>query len=251
MKKIQLLTFALLSCINIFAQAPTTISEKPALVLVKGGRFTMGGNQERDEKPFHSVTLSSFRIGKYEVTVGQYKAFCTATGKLMPEPPSWGWQDNHPMVNVDYNDVVSYCSWLGKKYGGNWRLPTEAEWEYAARGGNKSVNYIYSGSNDLDEVGWYEDNAGDSTQAVGCKKPNQLGIYDMSGNVWEWCNDWYGDYEATDQINPHGVTSGTERVSRGASWHSSSLYGRLAYRGHDNPSHSHDFIGFRVVFSRK
>lgn len=134
---IQILALCLFTSSTIFAQAPATIPEKPEVILVQGGTFQMGSNQETDEKPIHSVTLSSYSIGNYKVTVGQYKAFCTATGKSMPEAPSWGWNDKHPIANVNYNDAVSYCNWLGEKYGSDWRLPTEAEWEYAARGGNK------------------------------------------------------------------------------------------------------------------
>ena len=141
----------------------------------------MGSTVEKDETP-HQVTLSSYSIGKYEVTVGQYKAYCTATGTPMPDAPQWGWNDKHPMVNVNYNDAVAYCNWLGEEYGGDWRLPTEAQWEFAAKGGNNSKGYTLSGGNDLDELAWYANNAGGKTQSVGLKKPNELGIYDMSGN---------------------------------------------------------------------
>jgi sulfatase modifying factor 1 len=233
---------------NTFAQ--TTIPDKPEVILVKGGTFTMGSSVETDETP-HTVTLSSYSIGKYPVTVGQYKKYCTATGTAMPEAPSWGWNDKHPMVMVNYDDGVAYCNWLGKTYGGDWRLPTEAQWEFAARGGTKSNKYTYSGSDDLDEVGWYADNAGGKTQTVGRKKANELGIYDMSGNVWEWCKDWYGDYSTTAQTNPKGATSGSSRVMRGGSWDDSASYCRVSYRNFIDPAYHSDFIfGFRVVLSQ-
>ena len=150
---------------------PPAIPDKPEVVFVEGGIFNMGSNDGGDdEQPVHNVGVNAFRIGKYEVTVGQYKKFCESTGRSMPEAPSWGWNNIHPMVNVSYNDAVAYCNWLGKTYGGNWRLPTEAEWEYAARGGNKSNGYTYSGSNSLEEVAWFKDNSGDQTYRVGRKK---------------------------------------------------------------------------------
>jgi formylglycine-generating enzyme required for sulfatase activity len=222
---------------------------EPEMVFVEGGTFTMGSTVEKDETP-HSVTLSSFKMGKYEVTVGQYKNYCTDTGTAMPETPSWGWVDSHPIVNVNYNDATAYCNWLGDEYGGDWSLPTEAQWEYAARGGNKSNNYIYSGSNELDEVAWYQENPGGKTQTVGRKKPNELGIYDMSGNVWEWCKDWYGYYSATEQYNPKGATISSYRIFRGGSWVFSSMYSRVAFRSPCNPASRNAYNGFRVVLSQ-
>jgi formylglycine-generating enzyme required for sulfatase activity len=227
----------------------TLLPDKPEVVLVQGGTFTMGNSVENDETQ-HTVTLSSYSIGKYPVTVGQYKKYCTTTGTAMPEEPSWGWNDKHPMVMVNYNDAVAYCNWLGETYGGDWRLPTEAEWEFAALGGNISGRYTYSGSDDLDEVAWYVDNAGGKTQTVGRKKANQLGIYDISGNVWEWCKDWYGDYSDTEHTNPIGATSGSHRVIRGGSWNSSATYCRVANRSYGDPSYRDDDDGFRVVLSQ-
>jgi sulfatase modifying factor 1 len=231
-------------------QTTTTLSDKPEVVVVQGGTFTMGSNIEKDETP-HSVTLSSYSIGKYPVTVGQYKKYCTATGTAMPEAPSWGWNDKHPIVSVNYNDAVSYCNWLGEEYGGDWRLPTEAQWEFAARGGTKSQRFTYSGSNDLDEAGWYADNAGGKTQAVGRKKANELGLFDMSGNVWEWCKDWYDkDYYTSSPItNPKGATSGSYRVLRGGSWSYSATTCRVAYRRLSDPAYRINYFGFRVVLS--
>jgi formylglycine-generating enzyme required for sulfatase activity len=240
---------SLFAITSLIAQAQTTIPDKPEVILVAGGTFTMGSSVEKDETP-HSVTLSSYSIGKYPVTVGQYKKYCTATGTAMPAAPSWGWNDKHPIVNVNYNDAVAYCNWLGETYNGDWRLPTEAQWEFAARGGNKSNGYTYSGSDDLDEIAWYADNAGGKTQTVGRKKANELGMYDMIGNVWEWCKDWYGDYSSAAQTNPKGATSGTYRVLRGGSWSRSATYCRVAYRYYFDPSSRISNCGFRVVLSQ-
>lgn len=228
------------------AQTATTIPDKPEMITVEGGTFTMGSTFRSDETP-HTVTLSSYKIGKYPVTVGQYKKYCTATGTSMPSAPEWGWNDNHPMVLVSYNDAVSYCNWLGETYGGDWRLPTEAQWEFAARGGNKSDGYTYSGSNDFYDVGWNQYNAGDKTNTVGQKKANELGIYDMSGNVWEWCEDYYGEYSAAAQKNPKGAIGGSRRVLRGGSWFLRSACGRVSFRGLDDPALYNNTFGFRVM----
>ncbi len=206
----------------------------------------MGSTVEKSETP-HQVTLSSYSIGKYEVTVGQYKAYCAATGTPMPDAPEWGWNDKHPMVNVNYNDAMAYCNWLGEEFGGDWLLPTEAQWEFAARGGNNSKGFTYSGSNDLDEVAWYVNNAGGKTQSAGRKKPNELGIYDMSGNVWEWCKDWHGPYENTAQQNPKGPSIGSYRVLRGGRWYYSASSCRVAYRNSNDPTFRDYFLGFRVL----
>jgi formylglycine-generating enzyme required for sulfatase activity len=221
---------------------------KPTMIAIAGGSFTMGSNSgESDEKPTHTVTVSSFSMGKYEITVAEYKAFCTAAGRTMPDAPSWGWNDKHPIVNVNFNDANAYCNWLSETTGQNYRLPTEAEWEYAARGGQKSNGYTYSGGNDLEEVGWSSDNAGGQTQAVGRKSPNELGLYDMSGNVWEWCKDWYGTYAADAQTNPRGPSSGIDRVLRGGSWYYAAAYCRVAFRTYYSPEYRNYRYGFRVV----
>jgi formylglycine-generating enzyme required for sulfatase activity len=230
-------------------QSTSKSSVKPIMILVEGGTFTMGSTVEKDETP-HSVTLSSFKMGKYEVTVGQYKKYCTDTGTAMPETPSWGWVDSHPIVNVNYNDAIAYCNWLGDEYGGDWSLPTEAQWEYAVRGGNKSNNYTYGGSNELDEVAWYKENAGEKTQTVGRKKPNELGIYDMSGNAYEWCKDLYGGYSAIAQTNPKGAKSGYSRVLRGGGWSRTASGCHVTYRACNDPAYRCDNYGFRVVLSQ-
>ena len=253
MKTIVTSVIGLFITLQLQAQAPASIPDKPEMIHVEGGTFNMGSDQKSDEKPVYQVRLSSFKIGKYPVTVGQYKAFVAATSRSMPDAPEWGWQDNHPIDRVSWYDAAAYCNWLGEKYGGDWRLPTEAQWEYAARGGQKSRGYTYAGGNDVWDVAWFEDNAGGQTQAVGRKKANELGIHDMSGNVWEWCRDWYDkDYYANSpSSNPRGPSSGAYRVLRGGSWNYSAAFCRVAYRS--NRFTQSDRIspyGFRVVLSQ-
>jgi len=225
------------------AQTTTTLPDKPEVILVQGGTFTMGSSVEEDEKP-HLQKLESYSIGKYPVTVGQYKKYCTATGTAMPVSPFYGWNDKSPIVNVNYYDAVAYCRWLGKQYGGDWRFPTEAQWEFAARGGNESKGYTYSGGNDLEEVAWYRQNSGYKSHTVGLKKPNELGIYDMSGNVSEWCKNWYGEY------NPKFTSHDPFIVIRGGSWFDSATSCRVACRDYFDPSYSNERHGFRVVLSQ-
>jgi formylglycine-generating enzyme len=226
----------------------------PEMVLVEGGSFTMGdewGMGSEDELPTHEVSLKNFKISKTEVTVKQYRQFCRETGRSMPEAPSWGWQDNNPMVNVSWNDAVAYCDWLSDKMDGLYRLPTEAEWEYAARGGKNSKGFKYSGGQSMHSVGWFSENSNSRTQAVASKKPNELGIYDMSGNVWEWCSDWYGkDYYANSpSSNPRGPSSGSSRVLRGGGWYSDAARCRVARRYGSTPDYRNFNGGFRVVLA--
>jgi formylglycine-generating enzyme len=250
----KLFFFLLLSSflgIQVLGQTPVTFPVKPELVFVKGGTFAMGSkNGEEDEQPVHSVTLSDFSIGKYEVTVVQYRAFCEAVGRRMPQEPDWGWEDRLPIVHVSYNDAVAYCNWLSEKFGGNWRLPTEAEWEYAAKGGSQSRGYTYAGGNELEELGWYMYNSWDQPNPVGTKKPNELGIYDMSGNVSEWCADWYGDYSPNAATDPKGPSSGEGRVLRGGSWFYYENTSRITNRSYHAPTGSLIVSGFRVVLSK-
>ncbi len=188
-------------------------------VLVKGGTFTMGCTDEQkdcedDEKPAHKVTLSDFYISPYEVTQQQWK-------QVMSANPSKASKDcdQCPVENVSWEEVQDYLEKLNAQgHGRNYRLPTEAEWEYAARGGNVTKGFLYSGSKDISLVAWYNGNSGNKTQLVGKRKPNELGLYDMSGNVWEWCSDWYGAYTSGNQTNPTGPSSGSSRVLRGGSW---------------------------------
>ena len=218
-----------------------------SMVFVAGGTFQMGATSEQgsdvqdDEKPVHSVTLSDFYIGKYEVTQAQWKAV------MGSNPSSLTGDDNLPVEHVRWNDVQEFIQKLNAKTGKTYRLPTEAEWEYAARGGKKSLGYTYAGSNTVGDVAWYEDNSGDKTQPVGQKQPNELGLYDMSGNVWEWCQDWYGDYSSSAQTNPTGPSSGTTRVLRGGSWNCSAWLCRVSLRFNAVPSDWYLNFGFRLV----
>jgi sulfatase modifying factor 1 len=231
----------------------STAQDYPEMITVDGGSFTMGDTEmegEKNEQPAHEVTLKSFKIAKTETTVAQWKAYCRATGRKMPEAPSWGWIDTHPIVNVNYEDAVGYCDWLSETKDANYRLPTEAEWEFAARGGNLSKGTKYSGGRSIDLLGVYEANSNNQTVAVGSKKANELGIYDMSGNVWEWCKDWYGAYESTAQQNPKGPASGSSRVLRGGSWLHAASYCRVADRNYGSPEYRYTCYGFRVLLSQ-
>jgi formylglycine-generating enzyme required for sulfatase activity len=183
------------------------------MVYVEGGTFVMGatdelGNDAYDwEKPTHQVTLSSFSINKYEVTQEEWQV-------VMGNNPSWFKGAKRPVEKVSWEECQEFILKLNAMTGRHFRLPTEAEWEYAARGGNKSHGYKYAGSNDLKSVGWYDFNCRNETHNVGSRQPNELGLYDMSGNVWEWCQDWYGSYSSDAQTNPTGPTSGSYRVVR-------------------------------------
>ncbi|MBN2279355.1 MAG: SUMF1/EgtB/PvdO family nonheme iron enzyme [Candidatus Marinimicrobia bacterium] len=213
------------------------------MILVRGGTFQMGSNNgDSDEKPVHSVTVNDFYISKYEVTFAEYDKFCEATNREKPSDEGWG-RGNRPVINVTWDDAVAYCKWAGG------RLPTEAEWEYAARGGNQSRGYTYSGNNDIDKVAWYTSNSGNKTHPVGEKQANELGIYDMTGNVWEWCSDWYGTYPSSSQTNPDGAASGSSRVLRGGSWFNDQSGCRVANRGRNGPEDRSSGIGFRLAHS--
>ena len=204
----------------------------------------MGSNSgEEDEKPVHSVTLSPFNIGKYEVTQAQWKS-------IMGSNPSYnGGCDNCPVESVSWNDVQEYIQKLNAQTGKNYRLPTEAEWEFAAIGGIYTKGYSYSGSNDLNLVAWYTDNSRNETHSAGGKQANELGIYDMSGNVWEWCSDWYGNYSYYSNTNPTGPSSGQERALRGGGYSNSNSASRcrLANRISVGSAYRDDWGGFRLV----
>jgi len=216
------------------------------MVAVKGGTFTMGCTSEQgsdcynDEKPAHSVTLSDYCIGKFEVTQELWQA-------VMGKNPSNWKGDKLPVESVSWNDVQEFITKLNQKTGANFRLPTEAEWEYVARGGNKSNGYKYSGSNSIDNVAWYTSNSGSKTHQVGTKAPNELGIYDMSGNVWEWCQDGYGSYSSGNQTNPTGPSSGSYRVNRGGCWSYNARGCRVSSRRNNPPDSRFPNLGFRLV----
>ncbi len=236
------------------------------MIPVEGGTFTMGATPEQgddafdDEKPAHRVTLSGYAIGKHEVTQALWQA-------VMGGNPSCFKGDNLPVEQVSWNDCQEFINKLNSITGRNFRLPTEAEWEFAARGGKKSKGYKYSGSNNLDEVAWYGrncrrqgakefnelgisiyDNIGNQPHPVGTKIPNELGIYDMSGNVYEWCADWYGIYSSSPSTNPTGPATGSSRVYRSSCWDTSSAScSRVSYRVFHDPNLRCRFLGLRLV----
>ena len=222
------------------------ISFMPELVTIKGGTFRMGSNSgDLHEKPAHTITVSDFNISKMEVTFEQYDTFCDATGRKRPDDE--GSRRDRP-VNVTWHDAVAFCEWMSQQTGKKVRLPTEAEWEYAARGGNKSKGYTYSGSNNLDAVGWYYDNSSYEPRPVGQKQPNELGLYDMSGNVWEWCADWYDEdyYSRSPQTDPKGPDSGTYRILRGGGRYSLDDICRSANRWYSQ-GYRNQIVGFRCA----
>jgi formylglycine-generating enzyme required for sulfatase activity len=231
------------------------------MIRVEGGTFTMGdtfGDGQSWEKPVHAVTVSSFVIAKYLVTQKDWR-------DVMGTDPSHFKGDDLPVESVSWYDAVRYCNTLSAKNGlepcytingtnvtcdfskRGFRLPTEAEWEYAGKGGRQSRGTEYAGSNSVDEVAWYSGNSGGTTHPVGQKQANELGLYDMSGNVLEWCSDWYGNYGPSAQEDPRGVDSGTVRVLRGGCWGYPPSLVRAAYRLHVEPGFSDSAVGFRVV----
>ena len=218
------------------------------MVYVSGGTFIMGATSEQgsdaeyDEKPVHRVTLSSYYIGKYEVTQAEWKA-------VMGSNPSKSKGDNLPVECVSWYDCQKFIRKLNTISGKNFRLPTEAEWEFAARGGNNSRGYKYSGSNDIGSVAWYNGNIEGWTQthSVGLKFPNELGLYDMTGNVREWCQDWYGDYYSSAQTNPTGPALGSYRVLRGGGWSYVKSGCNVSNRHFGTPDKSGDDFGLRLA----
>ena len=216
------------------------------MVAVKGGTFSMGSNESSDEKPIHQVSVSNFYIGKYEVTQKLWK-------EIMGTNPSSFKGDNLPVEKVSWNDIQEFLVKLNRKTGKTYRLPTEAEWEYAA-GASASLSnrYKYAGTNSESSLGtyaWYYSNSGSKTHNVGTKRANALGIYDMSGNVWEWCQDkWHDDYTGA-PTNGKAWTSGSSsnRVNRGGSWYGITSYCRVAYRYGNGPSYRNNNLGFRLV----
>ena len=254
-----------------FTSSSTKVPEN--MVFVERGSFTMGdtwGDGYNNEKPTHKVTFTyDFYIGKYEVTFDEYDAFCEATGLIETNDEGSG-RGQRPVINVSWWNAIAYCNWLSDKENlpkayddkgnfldedGNittdpskvvgYRLPTEAEWEYTARGGNKSKGYKYSGSDTIDEVAWYTSNSGSKTHEVGKKLPNELGIYDMNGNVWEWCGDFYANYSSPEQTNPYR-NIGSSRVFRGGSWCNSATGLRVAGRSYGSPTIAYSDLGFRI-----
>lgn len=240
----------LAAIVGVYAILLITIDPyEPEMVFVQGGTFQMGSNDgDSDEKPVHTVTLSDYYIGKYEVTFDEYDVYCGATGTSKPDDEGWG-RGNRPVINVSWNDAGAYCQWLSQETGMNYRLPTEAEWEFAARGGNISNGYTYSGGNNLNDVGWYFANSGRKTHPVGEKQSNELGIYDMSGNVCEWCSDSHDkNYYSESPKNYLQVPSNvTYRVLRGGSWLDIEEYCRSDYRSIIVTGFRLSHAGFRLV----
>ena len=228
------------------------------MVKVAGGTFTMGATEEQgndalnDEKPAHEVTLSSYMIGETEVTQELWEA---VMGKSLSQIASengketYGVGANYPMYYISWNDCQAFITKLNNLTGKNFRLPTEAEWEYAARGGNKSQGYKYSGSNTIDDVAWYDTNSAGTTHPVASKAPNELGLYDMSGSVWEWCSDWYSStyYSSSSQNNPTGPASGSYRVFRGGDWNYNARYCRVSFRSYSSPTKRFNYLGLRLA----
>ena len=217
------------------------------MIAVKGGTFTMGATPEQtgansDELPTHSVTLSDYYIGETEVTQELWTA-------VMGSNPSHFTGDMlRPVENVSWDDCQTFISKLNQLTGGRFLLPTEAQWAYAARGGNKSKGYTYSGSNAIDDVAWYWYNSDRMTHPVKTKAPNELGIYDMSGNVWEWCSDWYGDYSSAAQTDPTGPATGSGRVGRGGSWRHDATGCRVATHSSCTPASASSDTGLRLAY---
>jgi len=250
------------------------------MVYVAGGEFQMGSNNAKeDEKPVHPAVIKGFYMCKYEVTVGEYRKYIKATGyKTKAETENWvtvwdgkTWaerhnicwehdalgrkrtpeQDNEPVLYLTWMEAVKYCEWLSSVSGKVYRLPTEAEWEYAAKGGKQQHGYQFTGSNKIDEVGWYAANSGGMTHPVGKKAPNELGIYDMTGNVIEYTADWYHPeyYKVRESDQPEGPARGKAKVARGGGWHSTAPDSRNTDRHYDELWSRCNYNGFRVVMN--
>lgn len=251
----------------------------PEMIRVEGGAFEMGSIESGREKPPHQVTVSSLLMATTPTTFRQYGLFCAATGRSLPGDSGFG-KGSRPAINVNWYDATEFCNWLSEANGlakvytihkdqkdpknqseydeikwlviadhaaNGYRLPTEAEWEFAARARGQRPAGQYAGSDNLDEVGWYDINSDRKTQPVKKKRANELGLYDMSGNVWEWCWDWYGSYQKEAQVDPIGPDSGSVRVLRGGSWYFSQDYARCAYRLDYFPINRSHFYGFRLA----
>lgn len=253
MRKIILFaTVLLVLCpLSLTAQSPKTKTINAngvrfTMVYVEGGTFTMGGTSEQgddwwdEERPTHSVTLSGYYIGETEVTQALWSA-------VMGYNPSYFKGSDLPVENVSWEDAQSFISKLNQLMGLSFRLPTEAEWEYAARGGSKSRGYKYSGNNDVNRVAWYDGNGGLKTHYVRGRWSNELGLYGMSGNVKEWCGDWKGSYSKESQTNPVGPSTGTYRVYRGGGYDSGERNCRVSSRGGGIPSLRDERVGLRLV----
>ena len=216
------------------------------MVYVEGGTFMMGATEDQhdeDYSPRHQVTLRSYYISKFEVTQGLWQA-------VMGQNPShYTGNSRRPVECVSWSDCQKFITKLNQVTGKQFRLPTEAEWEFAALGGKHSKGYKYSGSYIISDVAWYSDNSGGTTHPVGQKSPNELGLYDMSGNVREWCQDWLTRYSSTSQTNPTGPSTGSYRVMRGGAYYSVDIDLRFTERSAGPLTQAEDHIGLRLAAS--
>lgn len=278
-KVIFLFPFCMLIILIADQNQPENLVDKKKMsenmILIKGGSFIMGdtwGSGDPDEIPKHQVTIKDFYLCKYEVTKGEFREFVNKTGYKTDAEKYFGayvwsgskWEkyydanwnkpyitqtDDHPVVCISWNDAISYCQWLSNVTGENYRLPTEAEWEYAARGGTIQNNSKFSGSDNVNSVAWYWNNSNRSTHPVGSKNPNSLGLYDMTGNVWEWCSDWYSEYSSYSIVDPNGPSYGTARIIRGGSFNDLVESVRISKRDRLEPNITLFMIGFRICKS--
>lgn len=256
--------YIFLSLLGALFHFEVSEQQNSELVLIKGGTFSMGQiDAEADERPVHQVTIDDFYMGKYEVTVAEYRKFCEATGHSMPKEPAFGWKENHPVLNTSWNDAMAYIDWLNKSLDDDFRLPTEAEFEYVIRGGAKPGAYPWGKGNPkneniADEAFKGSKNARTTwtdyvdgyrfTSPVGAMGTNALGVCDINGNVWEWCSDWYGDYSEEAVKNPQGPAEGKWKVGRGASFNADPWHCRSAGRNWVEPTFTGP--GFRLAKSK-
>ncbi|UCD56613.1 MAG: formylglycine-generating enzyme family protein [Candidatus Hydrogenedentota bacterium] len=222
------------------------------MVLIPAGKFIMGSPDDEGyggERPQHEVSIDSFYMSKHEVTFEQYDLFCEKTGRSKPSDRGWG-RGKRPVINVTWYDAVAFCDWLSELSGDRYRLPTEAEWEYACRAGTTTQYGLGDGAHDLGLYAWYSGNAGKRTHPVGNLKANAWGLHDMHGNVWEWCSDWYDEsyYGRSPSSNPTGPTNGQNRVRRGGSWGGDARDLRSANRNYASPDVAGSFFGFRCAW---
>jgi formylglycine-generating enzyme required for sulfatase activity len=209
---------------------------EPEMVLIKGGSFMMGSDDYSDEKPIHKVTIDyDFEVGKYPVTFEEYDYFCEETKRKKSNDRGWG-RGKRPVIDVSWHDAKAYAKWLSEKTGKDYRLLTESEWEYVARAGTTTKWSFGDNKSDLEYYAWYNENSDNKSHEVGTKNPNPWGVYDMHGNVWEWCEDWYLDSYQKDNY----------RVIRGGSWSFDADSTRSADRYRDDPTYHSDDVGFRL-----
>lgn len=274
MKKSNVMLVTAFTFLNgIFSFAQTNIPPLPEMVKVEGGTFAMGCGRndspcDKDEKPVRQVTLSTFMMSKYEVSTYEWKQYAKENG-IQLAATDWKANDNLPITNITWLQAIKYCNWLSTKQGltpaytqrggqyacdfnaNGFRLPTEAEWEFAARGGNKSKGYKYAGADDMQNISWNKANSKGQPHPYGTKLPNELGIFDLTGNVWEWCWDWYNPdyYKFNETKDPKGPINGEKKISRGGSWDSTPSYARTSNRMNTYPDTTYPFYGLRLVRS--